>query len=84
MNPLHSFLSVLTAVLLTACERTPVENVDSLGSWMELPVAGCGFLLEFNGEIYAATAKHVLTCFRSEPMDAVDFAGTLRRWHLFP
>ncbi len=48
------------------------------------PVAGCGCLLEVGGEVLAATAKHVLTYFRSARMDAVDFEGTLKSWRMFP
>ncbi|MHC4305835.1 MAG: S1 family peptidase [Planctomycetota bacterium] len=48
------------------------------------PVAGCGFLLEVGDEVLAATAKHVLTYFKSAEMDSVDFQGTLRSWKMFP
>ena len=48
------------------------------------PVAGCGFLLEFEAETVAATAKHVLTYFKSSEMDSVDFKGTLKSWKMFP
>jgi hypothetical protein len=48
------------------------------------PVAGCAFLIEYGDEIVAATAKHVLTYFKSAEMDAVDFAGTLKSWKMFP
>ena len=44
------------------------------------PVAGCGFLLEAGNEVLAATAKHVLTYFKSARMDSVDFRGTLKSW----
>jgi S1-C subfamily serine protease len=47
------------------------------------PVAGCAFLLEFDGEIVAATAKHVLRYFKSEAMDTVSFRGTLVSWEMF-
>jgi len=48
------------------------------------PVAGCGFLLEVEGEVLAATAKHVLTYFKSARMESVDFEGTLESWKMFP
>jgi hypothetical protein len=48
------------------------------------PVAGCGFLLEVGDELLAATAKHVLTYFKSAEMDSVDFGGTLESWRMFP
>ena len=48
------------------------------------PVAGCGFLLEVDDEVLAATAKHVLSYFKSAQMDSVDFQGTLKSWKMFP
>lgn len=48
------------------------------------PVAGCGCLLEVGDEVLAATAKHVLTHFKSAQMDSVDFEGTLKSWKMFP
>ena len=48
------------------------------------PVAGCGFLVQVGDEVLAATAKHVLTYFKSPQMDSVDFEGTLKSWKMFP
>ena len=50
----------------------------------EHPSAACGFLLDTGDEILAATAKHVLTYFKSEAMDSVSFGGTLTAWRMFP
>ena len=48
------------------------------------PVAGCGFLIDTGHGVYAATAKHVLTYFRSPEMDSVHFEGTLDEWVMYP
>ena len=48
------------------------------------PVAGCGFLLDTGDEILAATAKHILTYFKSETMKSVSFKNTLKLWKMFP
>jgi len=48
------------------------------------PVAGCGFLIEVEGERFAVTAKHVLTYFKSAAMGHVDFADTLKSWTMAP
>ena len=48
------------------------------------PVAGCGFLLDTGDEILAATAKHILTYFKSETMESVSFQKTLKLWKMFP
>ena len=61
---------------------TGVNQIDYVDQ--QYPVAGCGFLLEVGEEVLAATAKHVLTYFKSAQMDSVDFEGTLKSWKLFP
>ena len=48
------------------------------------PVAGCAFLLDTGDEILAATAKHILTYFKSETMKSVAFSKTLKLWKMFP
>jgi len=48
------------------------------------PVAGCSFLLDMDGTVVAATAKHVLIYFKSEAMDSVSFRGTLKNWSMYP
>jgi hypothetical protein len=48
------------------------------------PIAGCGFLLDTGDEVLAATAKHILTYFKSKPMHSVDFENTLKLWKMFP
>jgi hypothetical protein len=48
------------------------------------PIAGCGFLMVANGDTLAATAKHVLTFFKSGSMSRVSFGGTLESWRMFP
>jgi len=48
------------------------------------PVAGCSFLLDTGDQILAATAKHILTYFKSETMESVSFKKTLKLWKMFP
>jgi|GEM_PF-1027686 len=48
------------------------------------PVAGCGFLIDTGDGVYAVSAKHVLTYFRTPEMDSVHFKGTLEKWIMFP
>lgn len=56
-----------------------IEYTDSVH-----PSAACGFLLDAGDEVLAATAKHVLIYFKSQAMDSVSFAGTLKAWRMFP
>jgi hypothetical protein len=50
----------------------------------EWPVAGCGFLLEAGSDTLAATAKHILTYFKSDSMNAVSFGTMLKSWRMHP
>jgi len=59
-----------------------VNRIEYEGS--EHPVAGCGFLLDMGDAVVAATAKHVLTYFKSDAMDSVSFRGTLENWSMYP
>ena len=59
-----------------------INNIDYEDK--TFPVAGCGFLLDTGTNVYAVTAKHVLVYFKSDRMDSVSFANTLRRWVMYP
>lgn len=48
------------------------------------PIAACSFLLETEWGVFAATAKHVLTYFKSGSMTTVSFGGSLKSWIMFP
>lgn len=48
------------------------------------PIAGCSFLLDAGADTVVATAKHILTFFKSDSMNSVSFGGTLREWSAYP
>ena len=56
-----------------------IEYVDKIH-----PVAGCSFLLDTGDDTLAATAKHILTYFKSEKMNSVSFKNTLKTWKMYP
>jgi len=56
-----------------------IEYVDK-----SFPIAACSFLLDAGGDVYAVTAKHVLTYFKSDAMTSVSFNNTLKSWVMFP
>ena len=56
-----------------------IEYVDK-----SFPIAACSFLLEAGNDVYAVTAKHVLTYFKSDTMTTVSFNKTLKSWVMFP
>jgi len=50
---------------------TMINQIDYTDN--HFPVAGCGFLLDTGEDTLAVTAKHILTYFKSEKMNSVDF-----------
>ena len=56
-----------------------IEYVDK-----KFPIAACSFLLDTGKGIFAVTAKHVLTYFKSEGMTSVSFGNKLKSWIMFP
>jgi len=48
------------------------------------PIAACSFLLETEEGVFAVTAKHVLTYFKSPSMTTVSFGDKLKHWIMFP
>jgi hypothetical protein len=56
-----------------------IEYIDKIHS-----VAGCSFLLDTGDDTLAATAKHILTYFKSKNMNSVSFKNTLKTWKMYP
>jgi predicted O-methyltransferase YrrM len=56
-----------------------IEYVDK-----QFPIAACSFLLETGKGVFAVTAKHVLTFFKSASMTSVSFGDSLKNWVMFP
>lgn len=56
-----------------------IEYVDK-----SFPIAACSFLLETEKGVFAVTAKHVLTFFKSDRMTSVSFGDSLKSWIMFP
>jgi len=56
-----------------------IEYVDKA-----FPIAACSFLLDTEKGVFAVTAKHVLTFFKSDRMTSVSFGDSLKSWIMFP
>jgi len=56
-----------------------IEYIDK-----KFPIAACSFLLDTGKNIFAVTAKHVLTYFKSGAMTSVSFGESLKSWIMFP
>jgi len=45
---------------------------------------GCGFLLSYNNETYAITAKHLLQVAHTDKMKTTHFENELKKWVMYP
>lgn len=44
---------------------------------------GCGFLLKFNQDTFAVTAKHLIKFIKSDEMEGVSLDNGIKNWMLF-
>jgi hypothetical protein len=44
----------------------------------------CGFLLKYNTDTFAVTAKHLLKVIKPEEMTTLSFANIIKSWSLYP
>ena len=60
-----------------------VNQIDFLDSKFDQPRFSCGFLLKYNQDTFAITAKHLLKFIKSDEMHAVSFDNGIKNWSLF-
>ncbi|MES2574950.1 MAG: trypsin-like serine protease [Bacteroidota bacterium] len=84
------------ALLLTACfgqekvstktfdSITLVNKIDFFDSKLDQAKFSCGFLLQYNNETYAITAKHLLKHIKPESMKTLSFENNIKSWSLYP
>lgn len=91
------FLSLFALItLMTACfgqEKistktfegiTLVNKIDFFDSKLNQSKFGCGFLLKYNNETFAVTAKHLLKFIKPESMKTLTFENNIKSWSLYP
>jgi hypothetical protein len=83
-------------ILMTACfgqEKvstktfdaiTLVNKIDFFDSKLDQPKFSCGFLLQYNNETYAVTAKHLLKYIKPDDMKTLTFENNIKSWSLYP
>lgn len=83
-------------ILMTACfgqEKvstktfdaiTLVNKIDFFDAKLDQPKFSCGFLLQYNNETYAVTAKHLLKIIKPESMKTLSFENNIKSWSLYP
>lgn len=65
-------------------EITLVNKIDFFDSKLDQPKFSCGFLLQYNNETYAVTAKHLLKHIKPENMKTLSFENHIKSWSLYP
>ncbi|MGO4771971.1 trypsin-like serine protease [Flavobacterium sp. W22_SRS_FK3] len=90
------FISLIALLILTACtgqekvstktfeEITLVNKIDFFDSKLDQSKFSCGFLLRYNNEIYAVTAKHLLKIIKPDKMKTLSFENNIKSWSLYP
>lgn len=86
MNIKKLFSTILTLLFIGICmgsaqtDSVLVCDVKFKKQKFNNPHAGSGFLLEYDGKVYACTAKHVLFFAKTDSMKTISFGGKLKSW----
>jgi Trypsin. len=95
---IFKFTSLFSLILLlTACNGqekvstktfepiTLVNKIDFFDSKLNQEKFSCGFLLQYNNETYAVTAKHLVKHIKPESMKTLSsFESNIKSWSLYP
>ncbi|MCI9844985.1 trypsin-like serine protease [Flavobacterium pectinovorum] len=65
-------------------EITLVNKIDFFDTKLNQPKFSCGFLLQFNNQTYAVTAKHLLKIIKPKDMKTLAFDNYIKSWSLYP
>lgn len=63
---------------------TMINNVYYKDSKFDKMDIGCGFLLKYNNDTFAITAKHILIVAKTDEMKTTHFEGGLKQWVMHP
>jgi len=89
------FLTVVLFFLVSSCysqEKNSakkfdnialVNKIDFFDSKFDQSRFGCGFLLKYEKDTFAVTAKHLIKFIKSDEMKGVSFENGIKRWSLF-
>lgn len=65
-------------------EITLVNKIDFNNASFNQARFCCAFLLQYNNDTFAVTAKHILRYIKSDDMNAVSFENSIKNWTMFP
>lgn len=61
-----------------------VNGIEFVNPKYDQPKFSCGFLVKYNNEIFAVTAKHILKVIKPENMRTLSLEGYIKNWALYP
>lgn len=83
---LISFISFLSAQDVTGHKNFPPITLTNFVEFnrpaFNNNLAGCGFLLDYEGIIYAVTCKHALWVAKTDSMKTISFGEELKEWRM--
>src|SRR5688572_13255364 len=65
-------------------EITLVNKIEFLNSKFDQSRFSCGFLLQYNNDTFAVTAKHLLKIIKPDEMKTLSFENIIKSWSLYP
>jgi hypothetical protein len=91
-NGLNSvWVMIVLAIPLWATDPVPTPRFPSIALVNRVTfkdpkfnneLAGCAFLVEHEGRVFACTCKHALWVAKSESMKGIHFEGSLQEWRM--
>jgi len=60
------------------------NKIDFVDSKFDQPRFSCGFLIKFNADTFAVTAKHLLKIIKTDEMKTLTFENHIKDWILYP
>lgn len=61
-----------------------VNKIEFINPKYDQPKFSCGFLLKYDNETFAVTAKHLLKIIKPESMTALSLESHIKNWELYP
>lgn len=61
-----------------------VNRIEFINAKYDQPKFSCGFLIKYNNETFAVTAKHILKVIKPESMTTLSLESDIKNWILYP
>jgi hypothetical protein len=90
-----NFFFAISILLTTGCfgqefsskkvfkEIALVNRIEFINAKYDQPKFSCGFLIKYNNETFAVTAKHILKIIKPESMTTLSLESDIKNWILY-